>query len=796
MRRERLTTNQALLTALILFGGLFAGEAVAEEEPSLSPSALKRLNADILTKQDNADELERMLYEDSRARLREANRRETRAWRTIQNRQEWEKYREPRIAALRKSLGSFLELGSKPIIKTTGEIQGSGYRIEKIVFESRPGLWVTANLYRPDTPKQSMPGILICHSHHNPKTQNELQDMGIMWARVGCVVLVMDQLGHGERRQHPFRSAEDYEGSFRVSRQDYYFRYNVGLQLHLVGESLIGWMAGDLMRGVDVLLSQSGVDPKRILLLGAVAGGGDPAAVTAALDRRIAAAVPFNFGGPQPETARLGEDAEDAFNYAGSGSWESTRNLQLSARDGFLPWVIVGATAPRALVYAHEFRWDQDRDPVWKRLNTIYGFYHAGEKISSVHGYGTVKMSSDMASHCNNIGPVHRKGIHAAFQQWFDIPQPGEEFRERRSAAELHCLNDADSHEVKLTPVHQLANTIANNQLAKTRKELQGLSPEKRRQHLQKHWQEKLGDVGPYPFRVEGRESETQSGVQIEKFLLTGERDIHVPVLLMIPQTSEAKKRPLTIMVAQSGKSQLLDERAQAIAELLEQGIAVCLPDLRGLGETRPGSDRSRQSWATSLSATELMLGQTLLGSRLKDLRSLLAYLRTRKELDSSRFAVWGDSLAKVNAPERNVEVPRRIDDMPHQAEPGGPLLALFAGLYEDDLAAVVSARGGLVSFQSVLESPFFYLPHDAVIPGALTVSDLGDITRTLALKPVWISGMVDGRNRLVRPTTVDETYATTRNQYAESQEKFHLHAGEPEDFTILTSWLARALRE
>ena len=75
------------------------------------------------------------------------------------------------------------------------------------------------------------------------------------------------------------------------------------MQLHLVGESLMGWMAWDLMRGVDLLLARPGIDKDRVILLGAVAGGGDPAAVTAALDPRITAVVPFNFGGPQPEYA-------------------------------------------------------------------------------------------------------------------------------------------------------------------------------------------------------------------------------------------------------------------------------------------------------------------------------------------------------------------------------------------------------------------------------------------------------------------------------------------------------------
>ena len=106
-----------------------------------------------------------------------------------------------------------------------------------------------------------MPGILLCHSHHNPKTQGELQDMGMTWARQGYLVLVMDQLGHGKRRQHPFRSPADYAGPFEVNRQDYHFGYNVGIQLQLIGGSLMGWMVWDLRRGVDLLLARHGIDP-------------------------------------------------------------------------------------------------------------------------------------------------------------------------------------------------------------------------------------------------------------------------------------------------------------------------------------------------------------------------------------------------------------------------------------------------------------------------------------------------------------------------------------------------------
>ncbi len=267
---------------------------------------LTRVDSRVFSADEAKDRrLAETLQRDVQRRRELANQQSTLAWRELKGVSDWERFRDTRIDALRESLGQFPPVPDDLHVRVTRTLEGRGYRIDNLVFESRPGVFVTANLYYPDRPPQSMPGIVLCHSHHNPKTQGELQDMGMLWARLGCSVLAMDQLGHGERPQHPFRSAEDYPGQFQPGRQDYYFRYNVGIQLHLVGDSLLGWMAWDLMRGVDLLLARPGIDPKRIILLGAVAGGGDPTAVTAAIDRRIAAVVPFNFGGPR--TIRAGD---------------------------------------------------------------------------------------------------------------------------------------------------------------------------------------------------------------------------------------------------------------------------------------------------------------------------------------------------------------------------------------------------------------------------------------------------------------------------------------------------------
>ena len=356
---------------------------------------------------------------------------------------------------MRRSLGDYPPPPAKLNTRVTGTLDGDGFRIENVVYESRPGQWVTGNLYVPAKPAQSMPGILLAHAHHRDKPQSELQDMGMTWSRAGCLVLVIDQVGYGERRAHPFHRDEDYAKPYRTTRQDYYFRYDSGVQLQLLGDSLMGWMAWDLMRGVDLLLAREGIDPQRIILLGAVAGGGDPAAVTAALDRRIACCVPFNFGGPQPETRYpLPEDAERSFDLLGGTYWDSTRGLRLGGRDDFLHWVIVASTAPRRLIHAHEFSWDRDRDPVWKRYQQVWGqFYNAADNIGFAHGYGTLRQQAAQGIALHEYRP--RSPPHDPSAVRTLVRHPGRRVGRIQFAAQTRGTHLSDRQGTQRTPAEK-----------------------------------------------------------------------------------------------------------------------------------------------------------------------------------------------------------------------------------------------------------------------------------------------------------------------------------------------------
>ncbi len=750
---------------------------------------LSKLTPDVLTKEQQKDAAG-MISRDIRRRADEANARNREEWSKITTREQWEKYRDERIDKLRNSLGTFPEPG-KPNIKVTGVVNGDGFKIENTLYESRPGQWVPGNLYLPAEPKKGMPGILIVHAHHNAKMHSELQDMGMTWARAGCVVLVIDQVGYGERRAHPFNKDADYAKPYRTSRQDYYFRYDSGIQLQLLGDSLMGWFAWDLMRGVDLLLAREGVDPKKIVILGAVAGGGDPAGVTAALDKRIACCVPFNFGGPQPETKYpLPEDAEKSYNYVGWTYWDSTRGLPRTGSDGFFHWIIVSSLAPRFVIHAHEFAWDKERDPVWKRYQKVWGdFYGAADHTGYAHGSGSVRGQPPESTHCTHIGIVHRKMIHPLFEKWFGIKV--EEYRMLRKPEELVCLTDKARDELKPNSLPELVSALGQGRIDKAREKLAGKSPDEQWKMLREGWSKLLGPIAPLKpvVKSQAKDEQPPAGISVERIVLETEPGIVVPVIVLSPAKSNARL-PVVVGVAQAGKAAFLKERASDVQKLVQGGAIVVLPDLRGTGESRSGTSGGRDSSRTDHSTYVQMHGETMVGQKLRDLRSVLAWLRTRGDVDTKKIALWGDSFTPPNPKGTDFKVPHSVDGRPKESEPLGGLLALLGALFEDDVrAAYVS--GGLTGYHSVTSYFAVMIPHDASVPGALTQGDLCDLAGALAPRPLRLEAMVDHLNRNVSASDVAKAYAPAVKSYSDAPRALSFGEGR----TSAAAWLLTQLK-
>jgi cephalosporin-C deacetylase-like acetyl esterase len=719
--------------------------------------------------------LSHMLERYTEARGEKIVEREARAWDKVHTLADWERFRDSRISALKASLEPFpkrAHLG----VHVTSEFRGDGYRRQNIVYQSQPGVWVTANLYLPDRPKEQMPGIILIHSLHGPKTQFELQDMGIMWAREGCVVLAMDQIGYGERTQ-----------TYPWDRASYHSRYTMGEQLYLVGSSLMTWMYWDIDRGVDLLWQRPDVSKKQIMIFGGVAGGGDPAAVVAALDPRVSVSVPFNFGVASPLT-----NAE-------FGDWESTRSLRLSIADQFLPWLICASVAPRYFVFSHEIEWSDGRgsgiapgigvlgqalahNPAWIRYQKVWGFYHATGHVAEAHGFGPFPGPGEAWS----IGPGQRRSLEPILQRWFGIPIPWEDqentryenlakrpIEDRRPVSDLMALNAELASELHAKPLNELVMEQGQAQVKAAREKLAAMPPGERQEWLRREWRQRMGgDIEPNP----APESEVQWTKEtplanVEAVTLSTEPGITVPMLLMLPKSHAASRVPVVVAVSEGGKDLFVDKRSSQIEALLSSGYAVCLPDVRGTGETTPGGQHDPDGVEITLSAADYMIGDSLLGQRLKDLRTVFVYLRTRQELDPQRIGLWGDSFTPPNPPRiLKDELPQYQigPEIEQHAEPLGGMLAILGALYENNIKAV-AVHGGLVSFLSMLDDSFPYVPQDVIVPGVLEVGDIGSVAAALAPRPLVFEASVNGKDQLVSANLVRSQLISPNGELAAS---------------------------
>jgi dienelactone hydrolase len=733
-----------------------------------------------------------MVQEHLRRKVEQAVLAERVVWEKVNTRDDWERFRDERIGALKRSIGKFPP--EKPPLQTrvTARHDGDGYRLENVIFQVRPQYWMTANLYLPAKAAQPVPAILIVHSQHYPKTQGELHDMGELWARAGSAVLIIERPGYGERTE-----------TTPWYRQGYGSRFNFTKQLFLVGESYSGWAAWDVIRSVDFLYERPDIDKSRIILLGSVAGGGEIAGVAAALDERITAVAPFNY-----DQGHIRVHGDSPGQIAGQ----------------FSPWLVAASVAPRKFIRAFEFGWEGAEEPdypnLWvdgmKRSEKVWGFYRASENLATSQAYGLIRLSMERVSHCFSIGPQQREELYPTLQRWFSIPYPSfkdleilpdsqlsinpyreearrQEAGRRRPHADLLSITPALNSEIKRKAMHQIAFDMGKAQLEATRSRRRSLGSKEKLEQLRRELQPMLGNIEPVDnAQVETFWTRSIRGAETEAMSLMVEDGIAVPLVLMHPPGKQAA--PVVIGIARDGKERFFANRAKEIEALLKAGIAICLPDVRATGETAPAPDRSDGGAYQRIAQMEFDLGTNLLGSRLKDLRTVLAYLKRRPDVDRERIAIWGDSFTPANPPnlwldelenEGGPQIQRRT-------EPMGGHLAMLAALYDDGVRAVV-ARGGLAGYLTVLESAFAYIPIEDVILGVLKAGDVADMAAALAPRPLLMEGLVNGRNIRVDGTALDTALEPAKVAYREAgfADRFSVRS-EPQD---ISGWLAAQLK-
>lgn len=187
-----------------------------------------------------------------------------------------------RAAAIRASIQA--AAGEWPVEKAPldpqilGTLDREGYRVEKLVFQTRLGCYATATCYVPTTGSAPYPAVLCVHGHwQGARRDPVVQSRCIGLAKLGFVVLTLDAWGAGERGT--------------VIGQNEYHGGLLGASLWPVGTPLHGLQLYDNVRALDYLQSRKEVDGTRLGCTGA-SGGGNQTTQLSAFDERVKCAVP------------------------------------------------------------------------------------------------------------------------------------------------------------------------------------------------------------------------------------------------------------------------------------------------------------------------------------------------------------------------------------------------------------------------------------------------------------------------------------------------------------------------
>ncbi len=266
---------------------------------------------------------------------------------------------------LLKDLGGLPDYRGPLNARVTGEIHADSYNIEKVIYESLPGFYVTANLYRPNQSGR-YPAVLL-QAGHTQEGKPENQRIAANLAMKGFVVLCFDPIGQGERVQTYSRQLDAPLAGWSVPEH-----IELDAQVQLLWQGLARYFIWDAMRSLDYLVSRPEVDASRIGAAGC-SGGGALTTFIGALDPRVKAVVPACYPSSfKTLFSTSGPHGEMTFPHFLASGLDTADFVELSAPK---PWLLQ-ATERDQFGFSHE-----GVQLVYKEAQYFYGLYHARDNV-------------------------------------------------------------------------------------------------------------------------------------------------------------------------------------------------------------------------------------------------------------------------------------------------------------------------------------------------------------------------------------------------------------------------------
>lgn len=613
--------------------------------------------------------------------------------------------------------------------RIVGKLEGKGYRIEKVMFESRPKHHVTGTLYLPLT-RGPYPAVLVpCGHSHTGKAAGHYQRTSILLAKNGIAALCYDPIGQGERYQ-----MIDYENdhnqfktvSYKLAPPHPRVQYvctiehtTMGLGSILLGSNIAQYRIWDGMRAIDYLQSRDDIIGDKIGCTG-ISGGGTMTSYLMALDKRIFAAAPGCF----PMTFRSLIDTKGAqdgeqtiFGQIKFGMDQADYCIMRAPR----PTLILGAT--RDATFDIKGTW-----PLFRESKRFYTRLRYPERMSMIeadmpHGfYYPLREAS--------VQWMRRwlLGIDDVVREFEDLPDP-------ISDKELRALSEGDwtDQELRCTPegltllmkgersVFQI-NAEQEKALKRKREPVWAKMDTAGRRELIR---ETIG-LNAESLRYATPTSEVvgtikRKGYIIEKIIISPEPGIKLPALAFVPPNPKGE-----VVLYLHGVSMTEDAKPGGAIEKLmkEKGRIVLAAELRGIGETETGHDKrdyGRGRFGRDVQEIFLayLMGSSYVGMRTVDV------------------AAWTDFLASY----KNTKGQNKIH-LIAQGEAAIP--ALHAAALDSNRFESVGFNETIKSWAEVVSTPENLNQAVSVVHGALKHYDLSDLIEMVGKDKVKSKNRVD----------------------------------------------------
>lgn len=563
--------------------------------------------------------------------------------------------------------------------RITGELKRDGYRVEKLIFESRPDFYVTANLYLPKT-SERRPGVIgTCGHSDNGKAAEAYQSFAQGLARLGYVCLIYDPLGQGERSQYYL----DMENEIRVGTRQHLY---AGNQQFLVGEFVGAWRAWDGIRALDYLLTRPEVDPHHLGVTGN-SGGGTMTTWLCGVEDRWTMAAPSCF------VTTFRHNLENELPADTEQCPPRSISLGLDHDD----YLAVQAGKPLVILTKERDYFDiRGGEQAYGRLKHLWELLDAGDKIElftgpTTHGY-TIE---------------NREAMYRTFNR-----ATGLDYSDREP--EIHIERDEDLYATETGQVAEMHSRPVYSYTKSRSEDLAAVRGKPRGDELRRRVLDVLNlpdRQGPPYYRIlrtlSGRGYPSQGAAV---YAVESEPGILV-LVTMLSESNHYSRPPLghgtaTVYVAHQSSDDDL-QREQLVKDLASSAAAFFAIDVRGIGETRPqtcnlDSYQSPYGCDYFYAVHGMMFDYPVVGQRVHDVLSVLDLLASR-------------GYERIHLAGRGA----------------GSIVAALAGVVDPRVTSV-TLEHYLTSYREVAESPRYNWPLSLLLRDVLSQFDLPDVYEQL----------------------------------------------------------------